>query len=86
MKQSSDFSIQEINRLVHLEKIPGYYMLAKERAYLDAYREDLRAEHEAEQKELAKLAKKTRRTRRKKQEETLEEPVETEEPETPESE
>lgn len=48
--KSSDFNLTEIYRLIHLEAIPGFQMLRRERKYLDDYRRALRNEYSAEVK------------------------------------
>lgn len=41
-----DFDMTEVYRLVHLDQIPGYQLLKKERDYLAAYRQALRLNYE----------------------------------------
>lgn len=41
---SKDFDQFEINRIIHLEQIPGYQLLKWERDYIKNYRKALKAE------------------------------------------
>lgn len=60
----NEFDMKEIYRLIRNDRIPGFNLLAREREYLDEYREALRLAMEQETKKVAvtKKAKKITKT------------------------
>lgn len=44
-RELEEFDLHRVNRLIELERIPGFKLVPKDRAMLDEYREALRRKH-----------------------------------------